>query len=147
MSDSQATASEGAIIKIGTLNAKTVADADDVFIDVGEVVSFSDLDGGSSAEIDVSHLLSEAKEYLLGLLDSGTFSMELNYIFGDAGQAEARAARRSRQKRNFQVILPNDESTTLKFKGFVQSAPLSGGVDQKLASTMTVRVSGLVTEE
>ena len=147
MSDSEATASEGAIVKIGTGNAKTVADADDTFIQIGEVVSFSDLDGGESAEIEVTHLLSEAKEYLMGLPDTGTFSMELNYIFGDAGQAEARAARRARRKCNFQVILPNDEGTVLKFKGFVKTAPISGGVDQKLATTMAVRVSGAVAEE
>lgn len=143
---SEATASEGVIVQIGTGNAADVDDAGDTFADMGEVVSFSDLDGGDSAEIDVTHLRSTAKEYLLGLPDNGTFSMELNLIFGDAGQDEFRAARRARESRNIRVVLPDDAGTTLKFKGFPKSNPIAGGVDQKLSTTFTTRITGAVTE-
>lgn len=143
---SEATASEGVIIQIGTGDAADTADADDTFLDMGEVVSFSDLDGGTSAEIDVTHMRSTAKEYLIGLPDSGTFSMEVNTIFGDTGQDEFRTARRARTSRNFRVTLPDDSTTVLKFKGFPMTSPVSGGVDQKLATTMTVRITGPVTE-
>lgn len=139
---SDASASEGAIVYIGTGDARTVADADDSFVEIGEVVSFSDLDGGDSAEIDVTHLQSVAKEYLLGLPDNGTFSMELNFIAGDAGQTAFRAARVARGLRNFRVVLPDDDGTTYVFKGRPKTSPVAGGVDQKLSTTMTVRISG-----
>jgi hypothetical protein len=143
---SDASVSEGTVISIGQGDAASVDDAGDAFDAIGEVVSFSDLDAGASGEIDVTHMGSSAKEYLLGLPDNGTMSLEVNAIFGDTGQDSFRTARRDRELRNFRVVLPDAGSTTFKFKGWAMGSPTSGGVDQKVASTLSVRITGPVTE-
>lgn len=109
---------------------------------VSEVTNFTGLDGEAS-EIDVTHLESTAKEYLMGLQDFGNFSLDVNYLPNDAGQIAMRAAKASRAIQNFKAEL--SDGTVITFQGFVKSNPISGGVDAKLDGSFNIRVSGNVT--
>lgn len=110
--------------------------------EVKEVTSFTGFDG-QAAEIDVTHLQSTAKEFLMGLQDFGTFTIEVNYLPTDAGQDDMRAAKASREIQDFRVTF--SDTSTATFQGYVLSAPISGGVDSKVDSSFAVRITGDVT--
>ncbi len=114
----------------------------ETFTLVGEIVSFTGFDGQAS-EIDVTHLKSDAKEFLMGLQDFGTFSIETNYLPSDAGQVKMRAAKASRAIQTFEVTL--SDASTINFSGYSLSSPMSGGVDSKVDGSFAIRISGDVT--
>lgn len=112
------------------------------YTNCGEVTGFSGLDGQAS-EIDVTHMQSTAKEFLMGLQDWGGFNVDTNYLSGDTGQDLMRAAKASRDIQDFKAIL--SDATYFTFRGYVLSAPISGGVDAKVGGSFNVRISGDVT--
>jgi hypothetical protein len=112
------------------------------YVAVGEVTSFTGFDG-AAAEIDVTHLQSTAKEFLMGLQDFGSFSIECNYLQGDAGQDDLRAAKASRDVQAFRVTF--SDASTATFQGYVLSASVAGGVDAKVDGSFTIRITGDVT--
>jgi hypothetical protein len=112
------------------------------YTDVGEVTNFSGFDG-QAAEIDVTHLQSTAKEFLMGLQDFGNFNVDTNYLNGDAGQVLMRAAKTSRAIQDFRLTFSDNSTAT--FQGYVLSAPVSGGVDNKVDGSFNIRITGPVT--
>lgn len=112
------------------------------YTEVKEVVSFSGFDG-QAAEIDVTHLQSAAKEFLMGLQDFGTFQIDVNHLPDDAGQVEMRVAKGDRDIRTFRVTF--SDANTAVFRGFVLSNSISGGVDDKVNGSFSIRISGDVT--
>lgn len=112
------------------------------YTEVKEVTSFTGFDG-QAAEIDVTHLQSTAKEFLMGLQDFGSFSIECNYLPADSGQDKMRAAKNSREIQDFKVEF--SDASTATFQGYVTSAPVSGGVDAKVDTSFAIRITGTVT--
>lgn len=135
---SQAIESQGFKLQI----AATAGASPLVYNDVGEITAFTGLDG-SASEIDVTHMQSEAKEFLMGLQDWGGFNVDTNYLSSDVGQDAARAAKASRDIQDFKAIM--SDMTYFTFRGFVLSAPISGGVDAKVSGSFNIRISGDVT--
>lgn len=111
---------------------------------VNNLPSFSGMDG-SASELDVSNLSSTAKEFKLGLVDPGQFSIELHTDLTDAGQAALRAKQQSGVISQFKLALPGSTLVTYTFTGYVKKFTLAGGVDQVVKSTVDVRISGTVT--
>lgn len=125
-----------------TFGVSTTGTSPITYTDVGEITGFSGLDGQAS-EIDVSHLTSTAKEFLMGLKDNGTFSIDVNFLSGDSGQDILRAAQTSRDLHYFKLTL--SDTTYATFSGYVLSANISGAVDAVVASSIAVRITGDVT--
>jgi hypothetical protein len=110
---------------------------------INNLKTFTGFDGEAS-EIDVTNLSSTAKEYRLGLVDNGKFSIEVDYDGADNGQIACKAAQVSGALKNFKLTLP--DTHTYSFAAFVKKVPLSGGVDQVVKiSTIDLRISGAVT--
>jgi hypothetical protein len=76
----------------------------------------------------------------MGLPDNGTFQLDCNFYPDDAGQIEMRTAREDRQIRTFRATF--SDATTLTFQGYVLSAPVTGGVDSKVDTSFSIRISG-----
>lgn len=112
-----------------------------VYTEVKEVNSFQGFDGQAS-EIDVTHLQSAGKEFLMGLQDFGQFTMNVNHLPSDTGQGILRTAKGDRVKRTFKATF-SDGSTAI-FDAFVLSNPLSGGVDAKVDGSFALRITGSV---
>ena len=110
---------------------------------VKNVKSYSGFDG-TATELDATDLDSTAKEKLLGLMDEGSFSIDINTNMADPGQSALKAAQRSSAKLQFKLDTPDGYSYT--FFGFVKSFPLQGGVDAILATTVQMTITGSVTE-
>lgn len=116
----------------------------EVFGDIGEVVSFRG-PGGSARVIDVTHLMSTAKEKRMGLPDEGQFTFDVNYVPSDPGQVGLRNDRINRTQRNFQIRLTDAGPTIGSFAGFVLEFSISGGVDDKINGSVTIEITGPVT--
>ena len=115
---------------------------------VGQVKDFSG-PGGQAAVIDVTNLLSTAKEKLVGLRDEGQLTMSLNLSFSDAAQVALRADRATRTMRKC-VIKFNDSTTDAArtkaiFDGYVLGFSITGAVDNVIAANAVIEITGAVT--
>lgn len=101
-------------------------------------------DGADRPDIDVSHLESTAREYRLGLRDSGSFTLEMNWISTDVGQLRLQTAEGESTPSEFKAEYPNSKISY--FQGFVKSVNgPNAAVDGTLMLTATIRISGAVT--
>lgn len=112
------------------------------WVKVGNCKTFSGFDGKSS-EIDVTDLDSDAKEFLVGLPDFGSFQISLNWKNTDPGQAKLFALYEAQNAGAMKLVLPNGRTAT--FQAFVTEFPISAGVDQTVQTTVTLRITGPVT--
>ena len=112
------------------------------FTAVGNLKDFSGFDG-SASEIDVTNMASTAKEFRLGLVDSGQFSINIDYDSNNAGHIALRAKQVSGALSNFKLTLPNAQNIT--FAGLVKKFNLAGGVDAVAKTSVDIRISGDVT--
>lgn len=115
------------------------------WVAVGNVKSISDLEGGSSSEVDITDLRSTAKEFLSGLADNGSVTMAINYYRGDAGQVILDARRLDGRTTNFRITLPSGPTPKATFAGFVKKFSKSMAVDSPVGSSLELRVTGAVT--
>lgn len=111
---------------------------------IGNIKDYNGFDG-QAGEIDVTNMSSVAKEFRLGLVDSGHFNMNYDLDNGDAGQLAIRAAQVSGALKNFKLTLPGGTTPNASFTAFVKSMPVSGAVDQVVKSSSQLRISGPVT--
>lgn len=113
------------------------------FTEIGEITDF-DGPSGSVTVIDKTNLASTSREKMLGLIDEGQFSFSLNFYAADTGQAAALAARENKTLCNFRITFSDD--TTMTFTGYVTSFPKSGGTDGKVEGSITIEITGEVTQ-
>lgn len=95
---------------------------------------------GQASDIDKTTMVSSAKEFGVGLVDNGTFDVELNYVEADAAQVEMKIGMVDSSPRWFKIIKRNAAQTI--FQGSVRSVSESGGVDGIFTGTLSVRMSG-----
>ena len=112
---------------------------------VANIRSFSDFESGSAAEIDVTNLASTAKEYRLGLVDNGSFTMTIDHSNADGGQAALQARRIDGVATNMKVILPSGTTPTASFSGLVKKFNKSAAVDGVVTASVDVRVNGAIS--
>lgn len=109
------------------------------FVESEQHKTYSFEDPGAP-EQDESTLVSEEKEFGLGLPDPGTFSAELHYVEDDAAQIEIEKARADGEARLFKVVKRNGFFKI--FIGYVKSFNDTGGVDGRNSGTLQIRLSG-----
>ncbi len=136
---SDAIEAQGTTLKIGD------GASPEVFTAIPEIKSFSG-PGGSASVIDSTDLASEAKEKLMGLHDEGQLTFEINYIMTNPEHQQLRTDRRNRTKRNFQLVFNDDSSTTWDFSAYVPGFSVSGGVDELINGSVTLEITGAISE-
>ena len=133
--------SQGVICYWSTTTASASA-ADNV---IGEVVGFSG-PGMSAAVIDVTHLLSTAKEKLVGVYDGGQITINVNFTVTNNGQGKLRKSLANRIKGNLLIQLSTDTTGEKSVtKGYVSGLNMSGGIDKQITGDFTIAVSGGVS--
>jgi predicted secreted protein len=110
---------------------------------IPEINSFSG-PGGSVSVIDVTDLSSAAKEKLAGLNDNGQLSFELNFIPSDAQHIALRAAKEAGTTQNFKLVFVDDTEWT--FTAVVTGFSVSGAIDGVVKASVTLEISGEITE-
>lgn len=101
-----------AILTQGTTITITDSDGDPVTI-LGHQ-SISGLGSGTATKIDVTTLLSTAKEYRQGLQDWGDMTLNFIWNLDDLGQAEMYAAKGLQSTREMVITLPATDPAVTK---------------------------------
>jgi len=100
--------------------------------------------------IDVTCLISTAKEKLIGLQDNGTIALGLNVNFGDAGYIILEAAKASGDTIGFQIELPPQTGFTVGYiftgECLVKALPYNISVDQAITGTANLEVTGEIVK-
>lgn len=85
------------------------------------------------------------KTYVGAFRDPGTVSVTAN--FTRAAYEQMKTDFEDDVVKNYEVILPDAENTTLEFEGLVTELPLSVPTDGVITADFTIKVSGAVTLE
>src|SRR4029450_11001885 len=94
-------------------------------------------------EIDVTTLISTAKEYVLGLKDPGSFSIDVNYnIWDDPGQEAAWGQLNANVPIHVEVRVPGTPERGFDFDALVLNFEATSNVDDRMTGTITLRVTG-----
>lgn len=109
------------------------------FIESEQHKSYSFEDPGA-AEQDESTLVSEEKEFGIGLADPGTFSCDMHYVEDDPAQIEIETARSDGEARWFRIRKRNGYWKI--FVGYVKSLGDTGGVDGRNTGALSIRITG-----
>ena len=136
---SSALSSQGMTIGIGN------GASPEVFTTIAEVKGI-DGPGGQTAEIDVTDLSSTAKEFVLGLQDEGDITLDMNYIPSNTQHVLLRTLRGSGDENNFRISFTDSPVTTWTFGARVKGFSISNAVDNVTGLSVTLRVTGTITE-
>lgn len=125
---------------------------------IGNITAIGDV-GGSAGEIECTNFDSTSKEFLTGLKDNGSITISYNYDPQNAAQTTLKALEGGANKRfviglseaatdvtyTSVFVIPPDR-TTFDFSAGVQSMTKGGALDDIWRGTITLRISGDVTE-
>ncbi len=114
-------------------------------VEVAEVTTVSG-PGLTRETIDASHMQSPAmwREFIKGMKDAGELSFDVNMIPGNASQwglisdfyDDVALA-------NFDLVFPDARGTVWSFRGIVTSYEPTNAIDDKLAASVTIKLSGV----
>ncbi|WYX10499.1 phage tail tube protein [Achromobacter xylosoxidans] len=139
---SQFVQTQGTQLEVSTTATEDLGAAGLAYADLAITIKDPNFQGGQTTEIDVTVLKSTAKEYALGLDDSGTFSMAGNWKAGDPAQKALVAARSDKKTRAFRVTFA--DGAKFEFLGLVTQYQWQGQLDNVMSATFNVRVTGAV---
>lgn len=113
------------------------------WVDIAEVNSIS---GPSMTRdfIDVTSLDSVGgyREFIAGFRDGGTVNLAMN--FTRATYTIMKTDFEDDNKQNYEILLPDDDDTSLEFEGLVTELPLEVPTDDKVTANVVIKVVGKV---
>jgi len=100
--------------------------------------------GASTSKVDVTDLDSDAMEYMAGLADNGTISLDINILEADAGQSACLSAFLGSATKQFRVSTKTKHRT---FEGSITKFPTvpDASVNGVQTGSMELQISGAVT--
>ena len=130
-----------AIAGVGTLFRRWSGTA---WVNIAEVNSISG-PTMSRDTIDVTSLDSTGgyREYIGGFRDGGTISISMN--FTATTYIAMKTDFEDASSHNYEIVLPDTTSTSLEFIGIVTECPLEISPDDKVTSSVTIKITGMVT--
>lgn len=134
--------SQTSTVHISSSLADSVAYGSATFVKVGEVTNIG-APSGEAADIDVTHLESLAKEYLVGLPDEGNIEIAMNAVADDPGHLELIDAKDDQTRRWVKITWSNGDIWYIK--ALVKKYTWSAGVDAKIEAAAAFRTSGAWT--
>jgi len=101
--------------------------------------------GMSRDVIDVTSLDSTSgyREFITGFRNAGTLTLSMN--FSRTEYELMKEDFESDTAVNYEIMLPDDENTSLEFLGLVTECPLTIPPDDKVTVDITIQISGEVT--
>lgn len=130
---------------LGTLFKRGDGASPEVFTTIPEINSVTG-PSGTTEQIDVSHMQSTAREYILGLPDFGEFTLEMNWLVNNAVQEGLRSDFINRTTRNFKLedhgVSPEEVWTIV---GLVTGFSLNFPADDRATASVTIKISGTPT--
>jgi hypothetical protein len=134
----------GVISKLSKIEIKT---SGTTYVALGGLIDWSGLGGGSSPDIDVTDLSSTGKEFLTGLKDEGTVTVNCNFLPTDAGQLAVETARNGGNITSFKATYGSGTGAPIyAFDGFVKTFELGVGVDKQISLSFSIKLTGSTTK-
>jgi predicted secreted protein len=127
---------QGTLLKLGAGSPLS-------YTTIPELSSFSG-PGGNASVIDVTDLASSAKEKLAGMNDNGQLGFELNFIPGNAQHLALRTAKENGTICSFQLVFT--DGTIWTFSAIVTGFATSGAIDGAVKASVTLEITGDITE-
>lgn len=124
----------------------TTASPATTYAQIGQVTSISGPDG-SIPEVDVTHLSSTGKEFIAGLADWGSVSLEVIFDAADSTNmhelmwTDFIAGTVS----TYQIRLSDSPATTFTMTGYPNQYSLNLGVDEAVRATLGIKITGAPT--
>lgn len=112
-----------------------------VYNKIAEVLSISGPEL-SRETLEVTSLDSTAKEYIAGLQDGGSISLEMNWISGNSYQQAMRALVTSGSSANFLIEWPNSPKTRVSFTAVAESWAINTEPNAAITASMSLKISG-----
>lgn len=116
-------------------------------VTVAECVSIA-LAGNNRQPIDVTNhdSVAPAKEFIAGLLDAANVNVTLNFLPGNSTQQNLstdlqNSGSSTTIPQTFSIVWPDAVNTTWTFTAFVSAVGPVSKVDDKLQSTVTVKIT------
>jgi predicted secreted protein len=130
-----------AISSVGALLKKYTGTA---WVSVGEVLNISG-PTMSRETIDVTSLASTGgyREFIAGFRDPGTLTFTMNFTRAD--YEAMKTDFESDTEKDYELILPDSENTSLEFSGLVTELPLNLDPGSQVTCNITLKVTGQVT--
>jgi hypothetical protein len=125
-----------------TLTVTSATAAPATFATIGNIKSFQGIDGTAN-EIDVTNLLSAAKEVRLGLPDSGQFTIEVDQDSTDAGQIAVRVSCQAQTLKQYKITFAG--GAVLTFSAYCKKFSTAAGIDQVVKGSIALRITGAYT--
>jgi len=114
------------------------------WVNIAEINSIS---GPSMSRdtIDVTSLDSTGgyREFIGGFRDAGTLQLTMN--FSRTTFDLMKTDFESDTSQNYEIVLPDGDNTTLEFVGLVTELPLEITADDKITSSVSLKITGQVT--
>lgn len=85
------------------------------------------------------------RTFIAGFRNAGTITLEMNFTRDN--YETMKTDFESDTEQNYEIILPDADTTTLEFAGLVTELPLSDPPDDKVTATVVIQISGPVTLE
>jgi len=116
-----------------------------VYTAIGEVLNISGPEL-SAEQIEVTSLDSTGgyKEYIPGLLDGGTVSIEFNYADGDTQQEtlRTRVSTTNQAAAAYRIVIPDSPHSYVAFNGIVESYSMSIESGSAITVSVGIKISG-----
>ena len=111
---------------------------------IAQIESFAGPDGTAS-EIPTSDLDSTAHEFLMGLPDEGSVTLEIFFDPDQATHTTLRDNRAARSLDSYQITFTDATPTTGTFNAYVTGFSIRVATDEAVRATVTLRISGAIT--
>lgn len=135
---------QGTTLQISTQEATSTAPTGLTMADLDCTARQLQWQGGQATEHDTSTLCSTAKEFRLGLSDSGTLSVTGFWKSDDSAQKAIKAADKDKKPRLIVVTFPDRSKFTCL--ALVQQRSWDAQVDGVVGATFNFRITGEVEE-
>ena len=140
-----------AISSFGTLLQLGDGASTEAFATIAEVLDISGPDLTLDTEEVTSHSSTDGwDEHVATILRGGEVTFDVNFVPAGATHSYAAGLLKDmtdRTLRNFQLVLPDGDTTTWAFSAYVTKFPLSAPVAGALRSSVTLLISGKPTLE
>jgi len=136
---------QGTSLQISTNEATSTGDSGLTFETLDCTSREMQWQGGQATENDTTTLCSTAKEFRLGLPDSGTMSVAGHWVISDDGQAVIKAADKDKKPRLIKVTF--EDGSVFASLAIVSQRSWSAAVDGVVSATFNFRLTGEPLEE
>lgn len=114
---------------------------------IGQIINVSG-PSGSAPSIDVTHLGSGAREFIMGLRNEGELSIDVIFDPSDAGQFQLWTDRNARTKKGWVLKMSTYGTGNVQYirsKGYLTGYNITNNIDDVMRASLTVLISSAVT--